>query len=236
MSCAYGCARWLLFLFNFIFTLCGLAILIVGIIIHLQVKNVAEILEENVSFPAIALIVVGAIIFTIAFFGCCGAIRESHCMIVTFAMLLLTILVIQVAIAIFAFIKLQGVEKDVIRESYTKAFDQYWTNEDDRKVIDWTQTTFECCGVDSYKDYFTKGNGTVPGSCCDHAENSNKAICTGDYYLNGCLERTKEFLQYAGILLGGVAIGIAVIEFIGIIFALCLANSIRNAERRGYRV
>jgi hypothetical protein len=39
--------------------------------------------EANFAASPIALMVVGSIIFVIAFYGCCGAIRESHCMIVT---------------------------------------------------------------------------------------------------------------------------------------------------------
>lgn len=63
--------------------LCGLAILIVGVIAHLQLTHYAEAIKENVMFPSITLIVIGTVIFIIAFFGCCGAIRESHCMTVT---------------------------------------------------------------------------------------------------------------------------------------------------------
>lgn len=40
-------------------------------------------MQENVMFPVIAIIIIGSVIFVIAFFGCCGAIRESHCMTVT---------------------------------------------------------------------------------------------------------------------------------------------------------
>jgi CD63 antigen len=61
-----------------------LAVLICGIIIHMSMDYVIKAnIEVPISAPAIVLIVIGAVIFIIAFFGCCGAIRESHCMIVT---------------------------------------------------------------------------------------------------------------------------------------------------------
>ena len=50
---------------------------------HQTTGNVQNALDINVSFPATVLVIVGTIIFIIAFFGCCGAIRESYCMIIT---------------------------------------------------------------------------------------------------------------------------------------------------------
>jgi len=217
---------------------CGLALLIVGILIHLKVKEVSEILQENVTFPTLGLIIIGAIIFTIAFFGCCGAIRESHCMIVTFAVLLLTILVIQVAVGIFAFIKLKDMGTPTIREPYTKTFASYYNKTEDKDLIDAVQSNLKCCGIDRPSD-FTNLFPTkpIPWSCCDHENADDKTSCSSSIsYASGCVSTLNQLFKDSGKVLGGIAIGIAAVEFVGIVFALCLANSIRNAERRGYRV
>lgn len=68
--------------------LCGLAILIAGALTYANIDKADYFMDKvhnEVNFTAspIALMVVGSIIFVIAFFGCCGAVRESHCMIVT---------------------------------------------------------------------------------------------------------------------------------------------------------
>ncbi|KAI4504558.1 hypothetical protein M0802_000108 [Mischocyttarus mexicanus] len=169
---------FLLGLGGLLLKLCGLAILIVGVIMHINFNNYKDAMKENISFPSVTFIVIGSVIFVIAFFGCCGAIRESHCMTIT----------------------------------------------------------LECCGVDSKDDYYNmKGNGTIPWSCCSDVE--EKSQCpSSQAFKHGCAIALKDFFVYAGVVLGGVAIGIAVVELIGIIFALCLANSIKNSERRGYRV
>jgi len=70
--------------------LCGLAILIIGVLVQIGKQNYSKDLDEitqNFTFPAITLIVLGSIVFIIAFLGCCGAIRESHCMIITVSLL-----------------------------------------------------------------------------------------------------------------------------------------------------
>lgn len=192
---------------------------------------------SDLTFPAISLIVLGSIIFIIAFFGCCGAIRESHCMIVTFATLLLTILVIQVAVAIYTFVTLGRADDFHLKEAYAdQVFYKYNDAQENRDLVNVVQRELTCCGVDSYKD-FRNITPKIPGSCCDK---DNTEIC--DPILSnakdrrGCGVAIEEFFKAVCATLGGIALGIAAVELIGIIFALCLANSIKNAERRGYSV
>jgi hypothetical protein len=64
--------------------LCGLAILIAGALSYANIDKIDNHLKDvDVTGSPIALIVVGSIVFIVAFYGCCGAIRESHCMVVT---------------------------------------------------------------------------------------------------------------------------------------------------------
>lgn len=231
-----GLIKILLFIFNFIFAVCGLGILTVGVLVHLQLSNVTEQLDINVMFPSITLIVVGSIVFVISFFGCCGAIRSSHCMIVTFASMLMFILLLQVAIAVFAFVVIKPVSSDDIARNYDLVFQKYPMKGENREIVDIVQANFECCGVKSKYDYNAHGNftGEIPWSCCGKKEGE---VCeANESYDTGCGEKLTNAIRDAGTLLGAVAISIAAIELIGIIFALCLANSIKNAERRGYRV
>ena len=48
-------------------------------------------------------VIVGCIIFFVAFFGCCGAIKENHCMTLTFAILLGIIFLMEVGAGIAAY-------------------------------------------------------------------------------------------------------------------------------------
>ena len=230
--------KYLLFIFNFIFAVCGIGILAVGVLIHLQMSNVTKAVEMNVMFPAIVLIVIGSIIFVISFFGCCGAIRESHCMTITFASILLFILIIQVAVAVYAFVVFKNNENQVsIKSTYSKIFNDYPTHVENADAVNLIQSSLKCCGVNSPNDFDAHGNftGVIPWSCCGKPEGE---VCSKRDVSNvpGCADKIAEVLETAGTVLGSVAIGIAGIELVGIIFALCLANSIRNTERRGYRV
>nr|XP_033325041.1 CD63 antigen-like isoform X2 [Megalopta genalis] len=227
MSCVSGCIKWMLFIVNFLILICGVGILTIGVLAHLQLASESKDFSTPVAFPAITLIVLGSIIFVISFFGCCGAIRESHCMTITFASFLLLILLIQVAVAVFAFVVVKDAD---VREQYVIQFDKYHTSNSSKQVVDLFQEKLECCGIDSPNDYHEL---TLPASCCGQKE----AVClVRDAYQQGCVTAMKNMLHLIGSVLGGVAIAVAAVELVGIIFALCLANSIKNTERRGYRV
>lgn len=71
----------------------------------------------------IALIVLGCIIFVISFFGCCGAIRESQCMVTTYAIFLLLLVVGMIVCASLVFIY----KEDVLREAQ-RAYDTFFDN------------------------------------------------------------------------------------------------------------
>jgi len=65
----------------------GCALLGVGIWVRVD-ENFKQYVEssENFSFlysGAITLIVIGIVVMVIGFLGCCGAIRESQCMLGT---------------------------------------------------------------------------------------------------------------------------------------------------------
>lgn len=63
--------------------LAGLLLLIIAVYVNSEGTGIKQILQGHVSTPSITLAIVGGLVFIIAFFGCCGAIRESHCMLIT---------------------------------------------------------------------------------------------------------------------------------------------------------
>nr|CAD7460911.1 unnamed protein product [Timema tahoe] len=64
-------------------SLVGIALLTLGALIQATITEVTDFMAGKFSVPSIALIIVGSIVFIVAFYGCCGAIRESSCMVTT---------------------------------------------------------------------------------------------------------------------------------------------------------
>ena len=115
--CAASRTEWLfsLFLFNshiiliyFSYSflqITGLALIITGCVIQGVYSNYLDFLGDGFFNTPVLLVVVGCIIFFITFFGCCGAIKEHHCMTLAFSVFLALILVIELGagIASYAF-------------------------------------------------------------------------------------------------------------------------------------
>ncbi|KAK9504558.1 hypothetical protein O3M35_010868 [Rhynocoris fuscipes] len=175
------------------------------------------------------MIVIGGLVFLIAFFGCCGAIREDTCMLTTYGVILSAILLIQVAIGVMAFVykgKFESGFKKVIAEK----FDGYDQKQDNKELVDSIQKNVMCCGLNG-PDYWS--HSKLPASCCGKSE--KEASCTRDQaYQDGCEPKIIDIIQSSFKLLGAIALGIAAVELLCVVFAFCLASSIRREELRAY--
>ncbi|KAK3910466.1 Leukocyte surface antigen CD53 [Frankliniella fusca] len=219
LRCGSSTIKYLLFFFNFIFSLFGLAILVLGILGCTKSINTSDLSNLRNSF--IVLCIVGGAIFVIAFCGCCGAVRESNCLLVTFAVLLLTIIVCEVVLAIVIFVNLSSID-DGVAAVFNDALKN--KNAASMESVDFVQGSFQCCGL---KDASFWGSNQLPNSCC-----SDGANCTPkNAYTDGCANAFSKLIKQLGKSLGAVAIALAVVEVIGVWFALALAGEIKRLGR-----
>ncbi|KAJ0180320.1 hypothetical protein K1T71_003724 [Dendrolimus kikuchii] len=227
-----SCVKYLLFCFNLLFAVTGLIILIVGIKSLVSSSPYIDLTDEKfyTSGP-IAFIIVGIIVFIVAFFGCCGAVKENHCMIVTFSAFLLMIFIAELAVGIAGYLKHQELEDSIMRHLNATIKD-YKTNPEVAKSFDIIQTDLNCCGIKSADDW-PKNGLPIPDSCCSAKEVSSGATtpCGTDspyFHSVGCLDKLVNYMKDIAYVLGGVGLGIAVVQLLGVIFACCLARSIRS--------
>ena len=62
----------------FYFQLAGIGLIVAGAIVQIKFKDYLTVIGGQFGSAAALLIAVGAIIFIIAFFGCCGAWKENY--------------------------------------------------------------------------------------------------------------------------------------------------------------
>ncbi|XP_075969198.1 CD63 antigen-like isoform X2 [Anticarsia gemmatalis] len=234
MGCGTSFVKYVLFFFNLLVALLGLAVIGIGVAFQLNWTVVKDELKTHMTVAPWAFIVVGAIMFVIAFFGCCGAIRESHCMVVTYAIFLLVIIIVQVVIAVLLFAYGDTI-KDGLVNSVNVLFDKRGSSDVDKateSVINNLQQQFSCCGKNGPHEYAAL---TLPDSCCTKVSTIGNVFggkCTLEAANEGCAPAIGKFYEKWNKPIAGAAIGIACIEVVGALFALCLANSIRNMDRR----
>ena len=63
--------------------LSGLGLIVVGVMAHMKYSVFSVLTGQTLGYLIYAIILIGAVIFVVAFYGCCGAVRENNCMITT---------------------------------------------------------------------------------------------------------------------------------------------------------
>lgn len=227
-----SCVKYLLFGFNLLFAITGLILLIVGIKTEINTSPYIDLTDAKLYTSApVVLIIVAIIVFIVAFFGCCGAVKENHCMIVTFSVFLLIIIVAELAVGIAAYIKRDDLE-DSITKHLQDSISQYPKDPSVKKAFDVFQTDLSCCGINGPTDW--KNNSlAIPDSCCSGQviKEGVATSCTetsATLHHTGCLAEILKLFKGTAMLLGGVGLGIAIVQVLGVTFACCLARSIRN--------
>lgn len=222
LNCGLSTIKYVLFVFNLLCSLCGIALVVIGGVSLAKISDFQNISDEhNIVAPSILFIVFGSIIFVIAFFGCCGAIRESYCMTSTYGFFLMVMIVAQIVIAALVFIYV-GDARDAFKKGFARVFDER-DRPANAELIDTIQSNLECCGKSSFLDWGL----SYPKSCC---QSQTSLVCVP--FTTGCQQRLGEFIDTAGDVLGWVSLGVAAVQLVGLIAACCLANGIRNQSRR----
>lgn len=183
MSCSSGCAKIILFIFNFCFFLFGAASLGVGIWVLVDKSSLLQLAKTNLpntssaqdlnsylqtpsllQVGAYVLIAIGAFTFVVGFCGCCGAIKESKCLLYIYVTFVAFILLIEIAGAIVVGVYKGNVESQ-LKSSIGNMINQYYigipTSSDNSpsavfsNAWNYAQVFFKCCGINNYTDFTT---------------------------------------------------------------------------------
>ncbi|MED6239880.1 hypothetical protein ATANTOWER_012575, partial [Ataeniobius toweri] len=95
------CVKYLMFIFNLIFWLGGCGLFGIGVWLSF---TQAEFSSLPLSFPSLSaanlLLVAGGITMVIGFLGCLGALKEQRCLLCTFFVILLILVLTEVTLVL----------------------------------------------------------------------------------------------------------------------------------------
>ncbi|GIY30181.1 CD63 antigen [Caerostris darwini] len=219
VSGSMSCVKYLMFVMNFLFVVSGIVLIVIGGVV--QAKDVTMFLDTKYVTAPTILIVIGCIMFILAFLGCCGAVRENSCMVTTFGALLFIVFVIEIAGAATAYMY-RGQLDEILKTNMNETIAQ--NKSDARKVWDEMQIEWKCCGVGGPSDYLNN-KIDIPNSCCGKDATTCPEV---EAYQDGCYKSLLNKIKSKIGIVGGVAIGIGVVELIGVMFAWCLSSAIKK--------
>ncbi|XP_051976781.1 CD9 antigen-like [Xyrauchen texanus] len=214
--------KYLLFVFNFIFWLAGTGVLAVGLWLRFDERTKGLFNVEgspSVFFTGVyILIVAGAIMMVVGFLGCCGALRESACMLGLFFVFLLIIFAAEVAAGIWGLSNQDKIVSDV-QQFYTQTFNNYKDTKQEalRETLKLIQYGLKCCGPTG-----TAFDGAT--ETCPKKEGFELLVTTS------CPYAIKEVFTSRLHIIGGVGIGIGVIVIFGMIFSMLLCCGIQRTR------
>lgn len=229
--------KFLVFCSNFIFWLCGIGLIVVGVLVQLAMNNTLHIKDVTASAAPILITAVGVIVFLVAFFGCCGAWRENNCMMTMFAILLCVIIIMEITAVILGYVY-RGKVETMVQDSLADMIENYNSSTPEfRTYVDKLQMKMKCCGINSTADWgsFTTDGDSVPDSCCVRISQGcgmgtmhNATVV----YQTGCKVAFIKLIQDNLLWVIVAAIIIAVLQVMGVCFACMLIKEIRS----GYEV
>ncbi|XP_041832843.1 tetraspanin-9 [Melanotaenia boesemani] len=207
------CVKYLLFFFNFLFWVSGCIIL--GVSIYLKVtKDGNQITNE--SLPGIDLMIaIGVIIMMLGFLGCCGAIRESRCLLLLFFISLLVIFILLLAAGIVG-----AVEGNKVKDWMTTRLETFLPLSDQpasvQQDLEDLQRELQCCGLLKGKSEWN----TVPASC--RCNSTATVQCQTTYNETPCLEKIIDLMKNNLQVVLGIAFAIAILLIFGMVLSMML--------------
>ncbi|BFZ08592.1 hypothetical protein BsWGS_11631 [Bradybaena similaris] len=195
--------KYSMFLFNAVILIAGCGLLGFGVYARTSENRMTQLSSilgtYYYSALSLALIISGAVIIVVSFLGCCGAIKEVRCMLGTFFILVLVMLLSFLIGALVVYVYKDNIGDAILNELSVKLNTSYGVDgqKDVTDAFNVMQKFFECCGVIGginstkswayYREYsvwFRNQTDAsikeyVPDSCCRNVYGQNRTKCVG---------------------------------------------------------
>jgi len=227
MGCGITTTRYIVFLVNILIFLLSLVIVGAGGVLSSRLSGEWFHIAYVPRGPIFLTIIVGASALIISFLGCCGAAKESPCLLTTYAVTICLLLMTELVAAGLIFHFRNNITGEV-KGGLRNAIRHYGDVPEQDEIIDSLQWTFKCCGLDSREDWKSSPNGTLPASCCPGFVDKDRSKPCHDPYERACLREIESYFYFVANAAGIAGILIAIIQLAAIISSCLLAKSFRK--------
>ncbi|XP_050298776.1 CD151 antigen-like [Anthonomus grandis grandis] len=247
MSSSEGCCRVsiikaVLYAYQFVFVLTGIAIVTVGVWKYLETYHYFTVADMTMYSAILYLfITTGCLVICAFVFGFCAIPKNRTKLIFVFILVLVLVFLLESLVAILAYFYQQNVSEDVSQRLNSSFLENYNRNSKTDSV-DFIQENLNCCGAQTFSDWkysrWIKGSpgimNKVPDSCCktpiflcgksDHPSN---------IFYAGCEEKVALILRMSLWIMCAVSLGVSILQVVGVVFSIKLFLKL-EAEDRNY--
>ncbi|KAG7480824.1 hypothetical protein MATL_G00060320 [Megalops atlanticus] len=242
----YYCIKFTLNVYSMLFSLLGLCVLCVGIYAEVE-RQKNRTLEGLFLAPAVVLILLGLVMFTVSVVGMVGSLRDNKTLLHMFLCVLCVLLALQ-ALALIVALIFEKKTSALFQSSIREGIKHYYDDLDFKNILDFVQKKFSCCGGDEYKDWgvnqyhFCNGSGPlacgVPYTCCVghkagevintlcgyNTLNQERVDLDGVIHVRGCIHAVNLWMgDHVGATVG-ICFAVGLPQLLGIILSCVFWN------------
>jgi len=256
-TCIGKISKCILFITNLLIFILGIALFGIGVwslISEASSSSFEEFLKKaayDIDTGAYIYLAVSFMIVLVSFFGCCGAIKENRCMLVTYFLFTLILFIVMIIGTIT--VNSVNLEESSLKNT---TFPPNNVTYETMDIWDELQGEFKCCGLkdvndwNNYKFNWTKPNIIIimpnkPKGCCKYKRpktkdekvkemgDKEKEICgkakrdpkSETYFFEGCYSKFQNGVKHAKTVLITSASVVLIIMFMNLVFSfgMCLS-------------
>jgi hypothetical protein len=203
-----------------------------GVFLSKVSTPLSQTIEEIPKASLYFLVAVAVLAVMISFLGCCGAAQESPCMLNTYAVIILLLLVAEIVCGAVIVVFRKDMNT-VLKKGLQNAVKKYKADKA-YSPLDDIQHSLKCCGVNNVTDWVdyvdVDSKHILPNSCCP--ANTPGCIEGGDGdkkpFERGCWSKLEEEFSYVSGVAAIVAISVAIIQFVAVVGTCLLARAFKR--------
>ncbi|XP_042326673.1 tetraspanin-7-like [Sceloporus undulatus] len=222
--------------FSFVFWAAGLTMLTIGIWAKLSLETYLVLSTKEYPNTPFILLVTGTAVIIWSFLGCFSAATEHRCLLCTYGSFQLAVLVAGLVVGLSSLFYRKDIAEG-FQNGLQEAIQSYTEDEEKAEALDFIQRSLDCCGVESYRDWFSSPwsmeqqtpNSSVPMSCCRARKGCLHSPLPSDargIFHDGCFSKVHDFVSDNMFYIATAALGLAVMQVVGIVLACLLATQI----------
>ncbi|ALC41265.1 Tsp42Eh [Drosophila busckii] len=225
MYCTTRILRYILCVINLLCALNGCLLIWYGVwLLNSLVEPQHIVIDKGEKLAAILCIVLGCVIVLTSVLGTVGLLRECKRILISYAVLLVLLLVIQFILFSLSY----AASRDRLPASLKQGFDELWDPlHSGNSTLNAYEQWLHCCGRNSAEDYMLLER-ELPASCCFERD------CTKpvNLFMNGCESTFKEYVSRKTANFHTISWLLILTEFVGSVATCYLVDSIRNHRDR----
>ncbi|XP_058061342.1 CD63 antigen-like [Anopheles bellator] len=230
---AINLIKYLVLMLSFMCVVIEIIQIVVGAVLDRLFSVYTVFLDNDFERLTHFLIAVGIVLVFLSIFGLVGTIFENKGMIFLYAGIYSVIVILEILIAVTAFSMTSRVDR-MLNRRMDNVMERFHTDSFMRASFNHMQNEMNCCGIQSYSDWFEFHPGQhLPNSCCSASGPWTEGYGNCIPHERGCFGPMSDFVSSRIQMVATGTMIIIVFQVVCIISAIVMGFRLMRYQQRG---